>query len=210
MAETRRSIERAAWELFAAKGYRQTTVRDIAAAARVGDRTFFRYFKSKSDVVFARTDRSYQRVLEEMATQPAAQDNTKALLGAIEAVTTWLESQMEDLRSYRGLVTAEPGLQQARALRMEGWGDDLAKVLAQRADREEPTLNDCAVAHTIIGVLSMSISEWMRQERDEDRPTLRNLFLQTICNVITELGAALQRSLSIDPDTIRKQAPGTP
>ncbi|MFC7656445.1 TetR family transcriptional regulator [Pseudonocardia benzenivorans] len=50
-AEVRGELVRAALTLFTEKGYDETTVDDVAAAAGVGRRTFFRYFRGKEDAV---------------------------------------------------------------------------------------------------------------------------------------------------------------
>src|SRR5690349_11550511 len=55
-ARTRAAIVAAAIELFTDRGYANVTVSDIAARAEVGRTTFFRYFKDKSDVLFADDD----------------------------------------------------------------------------------------------------------------------------------------------------------
>lgn len=69
--ETRRALERSALRLFAERGYEQTTVEDIAEAADVAVRTFFRYFSSKQDVLFGDvvTDR-ISRLRHELAERP--------------------------------------------------------------------------------------------------------------------------------------------
>ena len=69
--ETRQALEEAALRLFAERGYEQTTVEDIAEAADVAVRTFFRYFSSKQDVLFGEvvTDRVL-RLRNELAARP--------------------------------------------------------------------------------------------------------------------------------------------
>ncbi|WP_019815326.1 TetR family transcriptional regulator, partial [Saccharomonospora saliphila] len=52
-ATSREELERVAFALFADHGFDATTVDDIARAAGIGRRTFFRYFESKNDVVWA-------------------------------------------------------------------------------------------------------------------------------------------------------------
>jgi AcrR family transcriptional regulator len=62
-ARTRRALIDAAVELFERRGYKQTTIADIAAAADVSTRTFFGYFASKEDLLFADGDERVRAAL---------------------------------------------------------------------------------------------------------------------------------------------------
>ncbi|MFC7568621.1 TetR family transcriptional regulator [Actinomadura namibiensis] len=66
-ARTRRALAAAALRLFAERGYEETTIADIAEAAEVSPRTFFAYFPSKEDVVFAEVDDRLAEVGELLA-----------------------------------------------------------------------------------------------------------------------------------------------
>src|ERR1700759_3652108 len=65
-ARTRQAIIDAAAELFATRGYEETTIADIAAAADIGTRTFFSYFASKEEVLFPQADARVQIALDEI------------------------------------------------------------------------------------------------------------------------------------------------
>ncbi|HEX6871816.1 MAG TPA: TetR family transcriptional regulator [Micromonosporaceae bacterium] len=86
--ETRQALEQAALRLFAERGYEQTTVEDIAEAADVAVRTFFRYFSSKQDVLLGDvvTDR-VARLRKELAARPA----TEPVLDSVRMVMDLLD-----------------------------------------------------------------------------------------------------------------------
>ena len=67
----REELSRAAWDLFTHQGYEKTTVAEIARAAGVSRRTFFRYHASKEDVLVATSDAFAQAMLDAVAARPA-------------------------------------------------------------------------------------------------------------------------------------------
>jgi AcrR family transcriptional regulator len=83
---TRAAIVEAAHTLFETRGYDNTTVADIAAAAEIGTRTFFTYFASKDDVLFPGADARVQAAVE--AIESAGPDDRPAdvLLRALGGV----------------------------------------------------------------------------------------------------------------------------
>jgi AcrR family transcriptional regulator len=84
---TRSALERAAARLFEEQGFSATTVRDIAAAAGVGERTFFRYFPSKEDLVLDEVRRLIPSVMRLVRERPAEEPLFTAFC---EAMVDWL------------------------------------------------------------------------------------------------------------------------
>ena len=83
---TREQITEAAIALFADRGFEGTTVDDIAAAADVSRRTFFRYFARKEDVILAWKRETAQELREALAARPADESPLDAVEGALTAV----------------------------------------------------------------------------------------------------------------------------
>jgi len=85
---TRSALEQAASHLFEEKGFAATTVRDIAAAAGVGERTFFRYFPSKEDLVLQQVRDLIPDLMDGVRRRPAGEPELAALR---EVIVAWLE-----------------------------------------------------------------------------------------------------------------------
>jgi AcrR family transcriptional regulator len=88
---TRRAIEDAAYRLFEERGFQATTVADIAAAADVAPRTFFSYFPSKEDVLFADFDATLQ------ALHARLQAEREAGVTTFDALRSWMAELLPDL-----------------------------------------------------------------------------------------------------------------
>jgi AcrR family transcriptional regulator len=77
--ETREALTRTALELFAERGYDETTLAEIAEAAGVSTRTIFAYFPSKEDILFANTQAMCDALGHALAERPAGTDALTAL-----------------------------------------------------------------------------------------------------------------------------------
>ena len=89
--QTRRAIEDAAFRLFAERGFPATTVADIAEAADVAPRTFFAYFPSKEDVLFADFDDTVNALAARLRGRPATESTFDALRAWIAGLLPELE-----------------------------------------------------------------------------------------------------------------------
>ena len=84
---SRQNVEAAAVELFLARGFEQTTVDDIAAAAGIGRSTFFRYFRTKADVLWLPFDAHFDLLAAALAKRPADEPLTTSIIrGVMEAL----------------------------------------------------------------------------------------------------------------------------
>jgi AcrR family transcriptional regulator len=82
---TRDALIRVAHELIVAQGYDHTTVDQIADSVDVSQRTFFRYFSSKEDVVFALQDETESHFYEAVCERPAQESPIRALRNALDS-----------------------------------------------------------------------------------------------------------------------------
>lgn len=80
---TRHQLMNVALELFAAQGFDHTTVEEIAGAAEVAPRTFFRYFPTKVDVLFADHPEELSHIREALATRSADEGVVDAVRRAV-------------------------------------------------------------------------------------------------------------------------------
>ena len=81
--QTRQAIHVAAMRLFAERGFEATTIADIAAAADISPRTFFAYFPSKEEVVFAKFEPAFEDFDRTMTERPPGTT-------ALEALREWI------------------------------------------------------------------------------------------------------------------------
>jgi AcrR family transcriptional regulator len=83
---TRDALRRAAARLFAAQGYEVTTVAEIARDAQVGERTFYRYFGSKDELLAERALAWIERLQAAIRARPAAETPYQAVTAAMTAM----------------------------------------------------------------------------------------------------------------------------
>lgn len=169
-ARTREAIIDAAIALFERQGYDATTVEDIAAAADVSPRTFFRYFDSKLDVVMA-DKRSDEHLLEPLvAARPASEGPVEAMYQVLRRMLSEELVEREQLmfRQYR-VVMMTPSLRAVALQHFHEHRDELAVVFAARLgvgpDALQPHVLAAAAATTAWTV----IDRWVAQGSSADR-----------------------------------------
>lgn len=145
---TRRAIAGAALRLFDERGFEETTISDIAAAADVSPRTFFSYFPSKDDVVFAEMDEHLAEVRAGLAERPSGETPLATFRRVADALLQAITAEDgEDGAIQVALIRERPSLQAQALKRLSDAEDGFVEVLRDIA----PELDE-VTAVTVIGV----------------------------------------------------------
>ena len=184
---TRRTIQAHALRLFADKGFQATTIEEIAAAAEMAPRTFFRYFPTKEEVVF--WSEYPPKLAESVARRPDDEPALEALhhgivdgLAAIWDQDEERERMLERLRLAFRTPALHPRMRQQQA----SWAAVLAEILADRLGERPDDLEVRIIAAAVAAAVWVAAEEWQAQDGDGDLGALIDQALGTV------LGAPLR------------------
>lgn len=130
------SLSAAALNLFLTLGFEVTTVDDIARAAGTSRRTFFRYFKTKEEVVLSRMKRLYDVMAFEVAARPPSGTALKTLHEVLRATSGPHAEHKEQTLALVRLIYKTPTLHASILLQNHNFALELAEMLTRR----DPTL----------------------------------------------------------------------
>lgn len=181
--DARGRLEMAALELYAEHGYDQTTVAAIAERAGLSERTFFRHFSDKREVLFSRGTVLEDLLTASVADAPADATPYDVVAAALEATATLLEGRREIAPRRQAVIDAHPELRERELGKMTSWAAALTSALGERG--VEPRLAGL-VAQTGIAVFRVSFEAWARGGATEDlAEILRDSFAELRSATVT-------------------------
>jgi mycofactocin system transcriptional regulator len=155
-----RALELIALRLFTDQGFEQTTVDQIATAAGVSRRTFFRYFDSKSDVLWSQFDAEVETIRELLAGTP---DNLPIMEGVRRAVLAANHYRAEDvpeLRMRMTLLISVPELIASAAIHYDAWERAVVDFVARRCGQPADSLYPLAVGRAVLATCRAGFDRW--------------------------------------------------
>jgi AcrR family transcriptional regulator len=156
--QTRERLTRVAMALFLERGFEATTLDDIAAAADISRRSFFHYFASKEDVVFAWQEESTAALIAAVAARPAGESMLTAAENAISAMIRQL--QPGEAIAMAQLKRDNPALQARDQVKYDKLERALADALGKRAGHKPEKLKARLVAMIATGVMRIGGELW--------------------------------------------------
>jgi AcrR family transcriptional regulator len=164
--DARGRLEQAALELFGERGFEQTTVAEIAARAGVTERTFFRYFTDKREVLFAGAGLLREAFLAGLAGAPESAAPIDAVAAALEGAAVLMQQRpLEFARQRAAVVSANAELQERELIKMDGLSAALAQTLRSRGVTEPAA---SLTAQAGIAVFRVAFASWIDEANERD------------------------------------------
>ncbi|MET9387108.1 mycofactocin system transcriptional regulator [Streptomyces sp. NPDC002928] len=166
-ATSRADLERLGFELFARQGFDATTVDDIAGAAGIGRRTFFRYFASKNDLVWG----DFEQQLDGFRKLLSASDPDVPMMTALrEAVVEFNRFDATVVPWHRQrmhLILTVPTLQADATLRYASWRAIVTEFAALRLGLSPSDMVPRLFGNTVLAAAVTAYEHWLAQDGAE-------------------------------------------
>jgi mycofactocin system transcriptional regulator len=176
--EVRSRIEQAALDLFARKGFEQVIIDDVAAAAGISRRTFFRYFATKADAVWGDFDGHVARLEGLLAGSDPAQPVLASVCAAYVEVNDYPAADQQMLRERMHLILTEPALLAHSQLRYADIDRVVAEHVAARTRSSPTDLVPRLVATSTRAAATTAFELWLADGRIPLAQRLRDAFTQ--------------------------------
>jgi AcrR family transcriptional regulator len=149
----------AALELYVERGFEQTTVADIARLAGLTERTFFRYFADKREVLFWGSSTLQELIVNGVTSAPDGCAPMEAVAAGLEAGAELMQERREFARRRASVIAANAELHEREVMKLAVLGTAVARALRERGVKE-PTAS--LTAEVGIAVFKVAFESWVK------------------------------------------------
>jgi AcrR family transcriptional regulator len=189
----REALSAAAEKLFLSNGFEETTVEQIAQTAGVSRRTFFRYYKSKEDVMVERSDRFGELLLTELAARPLDEPPLLAIRNAlVPAVETGL-AERDLVRYIIRLLRETSALRRAMMEHRNRLEERIAALMAQRLSVAYNDNTPMLLAFVTRALHDAAFNAWYDNEIDDVAGLVDDLICR-LCGLVADMPAEFTKA----------------
>lgn len=154
-------LQSAAFELFASRGYEQTTAAEIARSVGLTERTFFRHFSDKREVLFSGQQQLTEAFLGGIAAAPEGATPMELVAAALESAAAFFpDDRREDARLRQSVIDQNPALQERERHKMSVLASAIADALRARGVAEPAATLAGQSAGMVFGI---GFAQWIRE-----------------------------------------------
>jgi AcrR family transcriptional regulator len=179
--DARGRLVQAAFALYSERGFEQTTVAEIAKRAGLTERTFFRHFADKREVLFAGADALRELLVSTVMQAPASTAPIDAAAAGLEAAGAAIQEGGELPRQRQAIIAASAELRERELIKLASLASALADALRRRGV-EEPAASLTAEAG--IAVFRVAFERWIDESDQQDLPRLIRQSLEQLKAVV--------------------------
>jgi AcrR family transcriptional regulator len=165
--DARGRLERAALELYSERGFEQTTVAEIAARAGLTERTFFRHFADKREVLFWGAGELQDFLVSTLAGTPDSAAPIDAVAAALEAAGALLQERRQYARQRQAVIAANVELQERELIKLASLASAMTGTLRQRGVTDPAA---SLTAEAGIAVFKIAFERWISETSQADLP----------------------------------------
>jgi AcrR family transcriptional regulator len=166
--DSRGRLHEAAFALYAERGFENTTVAAIAERAGLTERTFFRHFADKREVLFASSEALQEAMASAVADAPDGAAPIDVVVAGLQAAGAEI-SDRELARRRQAIIAANPELQERELIKFASLSAALADALRRRGV-EDPAAS--LTAEVGLAVFRIAFERWIAEGEDRDLPEL--------------------------------------
>jgi mycofactocin system transcriptional regulator len=158
---SRRQLELIALRLFTERGFHETTIDQITAEAGVSRRTFFRYFNSKADLLWAEFDTEVETIRRLLTQAPADRPMMDAIRDAVVHANHYHAEDVPELRTRYKLISSIADLQASAAVHYDAWERAISDFAAERLRQPLDSLYPLAVGRATLATSRAAYDRWV-------------------------------------------------
>ncbi len=189
-----RELELIALRLFTGQGFDETTVEEIATAAGVSRRTFFRYFDSKAAVLWHEFDGEVEELRAAFDEVPDDVPLMDAIRQVVVGVNGYRAEDVPELRTRMNLISSVPALQASAAPHYDAWERAVSAFAAVRLGQPADSLYALVIGRTTLAACRAAYDRWVARA-DNDLTVYLELALSALSTGFAGAHAA-------DPDEL--------
>ena len=180
--DARGRLATAAMALDAEQGFDQTTVAEIAARAGLTERTFFRHFADKREVLFYGTEMLRDLLVRAVADVPASATAMDAVGAAFEAAGAMLQENPDRVRLRDAIVSAHAELRERELIKLAALASAVAGALRDRGIAEPAA---SLAAETGVAVFKIAFARWISEPGQPDLPGIIRESMTELSGMLT-------------------------
>jgi AcrR family transcriptional regulator len=177
----RERLQAAALELFATRGYEQTTAAEIAQSVGLTERTFFRHFSDKREVLFYGQEQFLQAFIDGVDAAPPNASPLEVIASALHAAASFFPGERREYaRMRQSVIDQNPALRERELHKLAGVAVAVAEALRARGIGEPAATLAAESGATVFGI---AFAQWIREDEKRSLADIASDVLNELHNL---------------------------